>query len=545
MPLRPSFLSYATSVIVVAATLLSSAPVAAEPRNACTITINSADEREVLRRQLPAGEWRVIELVDRGTPDWLDAACRKGVACDILVISGHFDGGVEFYSDRFDQRESLPLVELERAACSSACSQLFAQLKEVYLFGCNTLNAEVTTSAGAEIEQALLRAGRSAEEAAGAAALLNERHARSNRERMRGLFKDVPVLYGFAAKAPLGHVAGPLLEGHLKAGAWREVGRGQVDPGLVRLFAAASMTTASGLRDGDAQAAMRRDACFFHERSDAARKIAFLHEVLQRDIGEVRILLDTIERFLATLDATPRQREDVARALAAIRDDAASRERFLGYARGAGGETRVRMLDAAVTLGWLTPPQRRAELAAMLAERLAQGPGVADVDLACRLNGDGTLALASATTAGEGAARSALRACLGDTQARAWVIDALASGTDGEFAPVVLRHRPLADAEEFRRIVAHLDRIASPAALARALGVLAQRPLVDAGSFALLTGLFPRRHSLSVQRAIADVLVRADYTGDDRGRLARMLREHRLPAGERDVIDVLIRRLGM
>jgi hypothetical protein len=65
-------------------------------KTVCTITVNSADEREVFRRNLPADQYDFVELVERGRPDWLASACRKGVRCDALVISGHFDGGDEF-----------------------------------------------------------------------------------------------------------------------------------------------------------------------------------------------------------------------------------------------------------------------------------------------------------------------------------------------------------------------------------------------------------------------------------------------------------------
>jgi hypothetical protein len=118
----------------------------AEKRTVCTITVNSADEREVFRQRLPEGEYEFVELVERGRPDWLASACRQGVRCDLLVISGHFDSGTEFYSDRLAQRESLAVAEMERASCSDSCPGVFSQLKEVYLFGCNTMNAEPVTS---------------------------------------------------------------------------------------------------------------------------------------------------------------------------------------------------------------------------------------------------------------------------------------------------------------------------------------------------------------------------------------------------------------
>src|SRR6185369_15382084 len=118
---------------------------------------------------------------------------------DALIISGHFDGGTEFYTDRLDARESLPVNELERVACSASCPGLFSRLKEVYLFGCNTLNTEAMRSASAEIVRSLVRSGHSTADAALLARMLGERYGESNRERMRNIFKDVPVVYGFSS----------------------------------------------------------------------------------------------------------------------------------------------------------------------------------------------------------------------------------------------------------------------------------------------------------------------------------------------------------
>src|SRR3954468_4542328 len=113
----------------------------AEKSTVCTITVNSPDEKEMFRRSLPEDQFDFVELVEHGRPDWLASACRQKVQCDVLVISGHFDAGTEFYSDRPGTREFLPVEEMERVSCSDSCPSLFSQLKEVYLFGCNTLNA--------------------------------------------------------------------------------------------------------------------------------------------------------------------------------------------------------------------------------------------------------------------------------------------------------------------------------------------------------------------------------------------------------------------
>src|SRR4030095_13362912 len=123
----------------------------AEKKTVCTITVNSADEKEAFRRNLPPDKYQFVELVERGRPDWLESACRQGVRCDVLVVSVHCDGGNEFFADNVGASEFLPVDEMERVSCSASCPGLFSQLKEVYLFGCNKLNAGANKSASAEV----------------------------------------------------------------------------------------------------------------------------------------------------------------------------------------------------------------------------------------------------------------------------------------------------------------------------------------------------------------------------------------------------------
>src|ERR1700687_3524902 len=90
----------------------------ADKKTVCSITVNSPDEKEAFRRILAPDKFQFVELVERGRPDWLESACRQGIRCDVLVISGHYDGYSEFYSDQLEAREFLPADELERASCS-------------------------------------------------------------------------------------------------------------------------------------------------------------------------------------------------------------------------------------------------------------------------------------------------------------------------------------------------------------------------------------------------------------------------------------------
>lgn len=525
---------------------------AAPPRTVCTITINSPDERDVMRQQLPPDEYRFVELVKPGQPDWWAQACRSGVSCDALVISGHFDDGIEFYPDRFENRERLTVEELQQASCSDTCSGLFSQLEEVYLFGCNTLKTDARRAAGAEVLRSLQRGGLSPAEAQREAARLTEHFGESNRDRLRQIFKDVPVLYGFSSKAPLGRYAGPLLERYLRTAPPGEVASGRPSATLLGLFGPASMVGVPGLTAAEAQTGLRSDICSLaDERRSTAHKLGFVHQVLQRDVAEVRMLLDHLERYVGSVDASQRLQPDVVEAFDAIRRDGAARERFLGFARDADLATvQSRMIALARQVGWLSEAQEHDEFVRMVAERMKRnGVGRHEVDLVCASalsREPGVLARMLASGAADPAkvAHAAVLACLGQRDSHERTVRALtgAQPEDVEVVQVYLRHRPLAGVDEARAIAAGIGRLGGAEAQVRALESLARQRLSDPHSLKAIAGLFVQTRSLQVQRAVAKVLLRADTQALERAELLQSLRRHRLESSDgQDVIDVLIR----
>ena len=547
-----TFKSVAVLVVLLAAA--ASLDARADKRTVCSITVNSPDEREMFRRSLPDDEFQFVELVERGRPDWLASACRQGIKCDVLVISGHFDAGTEFYSDRVDAREFLPVAEMERVSCSDSCPGLFSQLKEVYLFGCNTLNAATLESTAAEIARSLVRSGHSRADAERLAQLLNDRHVESNRDGMRRIFPNVPVIYGFSGQAPLGPVAATQLDRYFRATAAAEVGSGRASPALLGFFGAHAMTVTSGLGDADSRAGHRQEVCrFVDDRLTTAQKLRFIHELLGRDVAEVRMFFERVERFLAALSRAERETPPVAEALGEIERDHPARDRYLAFARDVDRPpVQVRMMQVAHALGWLAPADERAETVRMIGDRLASRTlDAADVDLVCSLNANHELDAEAAKfrlspAQAREVAHAAVLACLGDGTSRASVLQALVGHNDEAvgIAQVYLRHRPLADAGELRMVAKGIPRMTAPDAQVRALDTLSRQYLADRESLEALTGYFPHARSVSVQRAIAGVLIRADYRSIARPDLVLMLRQHRIksPDGQ-DLIDVLIRRL--
>lgn len=541
---------------MLAATLAVTASfeVAAEPKTVCTITINSADERDTYKRNLPSGEYRFVELVKPKQSDWFQQACQSQVRCDALVISGHFDDGTEFYTDRLGDRDRLPVTELEQASCSAACDGVLAQVKEVYLFGCNTLQSDPRHVAGGEVQRHLTRSGLPPEEIARVTASLNARYGQSNRDRLRNVFKDVPLLYGFSSKAPLGRHAGPLLERYFLTAPAGEMASGRASGTLLGLFGPTSMVATAGLKDTDPDAAFRQDMCRLADTRPAdATKLAFVHEMLQRDPSETRMFLNYIEHYTESLGLDSRRQPEVATELAKIRNDLQARERYLTFARDVDRpDVQVRMMALARNLGWLNVEQEQAEFLAMISTLMTRGTlGAHEVDLICTSpQAQGPflaqgLRATGAVRSGN-VAHSAALACLGDPDGHVKTIAALTSSSDADvaFAQVYLRHRPLTDVSQVRAISAGIGRMTTASAQVRALETLAKQRIADTESLREIARLFSRARSLEVQRAIAGILIRSDYKQLGPAELARSLTLHRMrsPDGH-DVIDVLIRLL--
>src|SRR2546423_8479580 len=118
-------------------------------------------------------------------------------------------------------------------------------------------------SASGEIARSLVRSGHAQVDADRLSRVLGERHGESNRNRMRHIFKDVPLIYGFSSKAPLGPMAASTLDRYFQSGSAGEIGSGRTSSKLLGLFTPSSMTRATGLSDSDPDAGFRRDVCHF------------------------------------------------------------------------------------------------------------------------------------------------------------------------------------------------------------------------------------------------------------------------------------------
>lgn len=495
----------------------------AERKTVCTITVNSSDEKEAMRRRLPPGQYDFVELLERGRERWLHSACERKVQCDVLVISGHFNAGDTFYSDKIENGDHLKVDELERASCSESCPGLFSRLKEVYLFGCESLNPEATRNAS---------------------------HGESARERMRRIFWSVPAIYGFSSSAPVGPTAAMLLGKYFDSGP-SEIGTGRVSQRLLRTFSRNHITYTSGIRGDPAQMAYRTQICqLFDDRLSPAKKLAAIHRMMQGEHADARAVLDRIEKLLGSLTDEERATPEFKATLAEIARDHATGARVMATARATREPAmRVRLVSLATTLEWITPEEQRAEYGRMIAELLGRNAmGFAEVDLACSLGDNGALEgeigeVAAAPSRASAASRAAALACMGSAPAHAEMIRALSSPDPGDVqvAQAYFLNRPVTDPGELRVMADGVTRMTGGAAQVRAIDTLGRMRISDRQILEELARAFAEAKSAGVQRAIAEVFIRSDYRKPE---LAAVLRQHRIRSGPgEDLIDELLRKL--
>lgn len=204
------------SLVFLFALLLASVVLAEPPlktidpnkRTVCSMTLNSDEERAIFVRQVErdrANFNAVVELTSFGTGDnWFQAACRSGIRCDIVVISGHF-------SDRFSgthngMQRSLKLDDMERAGCQNSCEGILDHPYEVFLLGCNTLATKAPDSRTPDDYLAhLLKDGVPQSRAELITEARYGRTGDDNKSRIERAFRgQKKMLYGFTAEGPSG-----------------------------------------------------------------------------------------------------------------------------------------------------------------------------------------------------------------------------------------------------------------------------------------------------------------------------------------------------
>jgi len=182
-------------------------PIAIGKYQVCSITINSPDEIETFKEFLSPEDFEFVELLPQSINEkqdhsthWFDEACKKNYSCDILVISGHF-GGIFFGSSGY----ALPTELMEEKSCQKSCPGILSNVKEIFLFGCNTLaNKKKDSRSYTDYLNVLLDDGMARETAERVVASRYSPLETPFYARMNFIFSGSDTIYGFDELSPLG-----------------------------------------------------------------------------------------------------------------------------------------------------------------------------------------------------------------------------------------------------------------------------------------------------------------------------------------------------
>jgi hypothetical protein len=194
----------------------------AEKIHVCSITLNSNDEIELLKKRLDPYQYEFREFVPQNKDGkyvfgWFNKACESNYRCDVLLISGHFGG--HFFGETSPY--ILDIEQMHRASCQQTCTNILNAPKEIFLFGCNTLASKERGNDGRNFDSyynVLLDHGYSNQNAFSIANMRFSPIASTFGEKMRQIFvgRDTKIM-GFSFVSPLGPVNARLMDTSLNS----------------------------------------------------------------------------------------------------------------------------------------------------------------------------------------------------------------------------------------------------------------------------------------------------------------------------------------
>jgi hypothetical protein len=378
---------------------LASAAYAEPPRTVCSATLHSEDEIATLRAHLPEDEFRFVELTEleagggeRSSDDWLGAACRSGIRCDVLVVSGHFGGS--FFGD---SGRTLSLADLEAHACHDDCSGILADPTEVFLLGCNTAASKAGDHRSPDEYLRVLREDgiprRSAER------IVESRYGplgTSFRARMERVFAGVPHLYGFGSVAPagptaaaaLGRYLGKVLEGSRSYGAHLErmaSGDRRENRALARAFRHTTFVESAGMSTEGEAASQRELVCSLYDETRPAEDRLEVVETMAEDPAFLTYV-PSIERFFGEHPRWslrgPRAEAVLGRLAGMSRPRAALLERLETLD---APTLRSELAGVAASLGWIDRSRHQRIARQAVVDLLDRDMGLEEQNTICEL----------------------------------------------------------------------------------------------------------------------------------------------------------------
>jgi hypothetical protein len=265
-----------------------------QKRTVCAMTMNSDEEREVFRTQIEKDSKNfnpLVELTDFGGADWFQKACRSGIKCDQVLISGHF-------TDRFGGttagvKRILKLDDLEKAGCQNTCEGILDHPYEVFLLGCNTLATKAPDNRTPDVYLShLLEEGMTRKRAELITEARYGKTGDDNRSRFERAFRgQKKMLYGFTARGPSGATVEPMLKeyfsktslraGLTRAQAMRSVGH--VEAMNAILSQSLNRTAFDQCAAGEDGEKDRRICAILNSKTSVDKRLAVMEDALTDD----------------------------------------------------------------------------------------------------------------------------------------------------------------------------------------------------------------------------------------------------------------------
>lgn len=188
-------------------------------KTVCSITVNSEEERASFQKVLSHDSHDFVELLPARETDrfvkrdtnWLNRSCEQNVRCDVLVFSGHF-------ADSFigDAGFEVSMADLQKFRQKDSCANFFDSIKEVYLFGCNTLAGKTPDHRSIDqYLQVLIEDGVAPHTAQRIAGRRYTPYDYSVAEKMSQIFSNATFVAGFPSVGPTGARVQKTLENYL------------------------------------------------------------------------------------------------------------------------------------------------------------------------------------------------------------------------------------------------------------------------------------------------------------------------------------------
>ena len=357
----------------------------------CTLTINSMKEKEVFQSYL-GDDFNFVELIQFASnrEDWFIEACKSGVECDILVISGHFTGSFSGLSGY-----RLSLSELQSRACQEACSGLLKKPKEVFLFGSNT-TAEKTKDyrTPEEYTRVLIADGFSRGQAEQISAFRYSSLGEQTQDRMKQVFSHSRI-YGFHSLAPRGENIMPRLKKYFKSIKDYSVHLSQFPSSKENKKWSSAMKGLS-IRSIDGG---KNPTCVLEEDKPLYKKLLWIDEVLSDEekslayIPVIDIFLRGLKQRFGSLELLPPEELSLLESIQFNEEARSNVDELLEGPIGGMLSSQVNVLKFGGRVGWYDREKYKQKLKVLIGDIFKKNLDLDEKELICSLGAQMDLSL--------------------------------------------------------------------------------------------------------------------------------------------------------